>query len=251
MAAHFPDHFSGHAELYRRYRPTYPAALYAWLAGLSRPAGPHGTAPPATVRPPWGWPPTSRPWWPPTPAPEQLGHARSHTACLRPRRRRARARSPTRRWTWSRSPRPCTGSTCDAFYREARRVARPGGHLAVWTYSLVRAGPRDRRRRGLVLRRTWSVAYWPPERQHVHERYERLPFPFDEMEAPATFDMAPRWTRQDLLGQLSTWSSVNRYRDARREDPLALLEPRLAEVWPEPDEVRTLSWPIILRVGRL
>ena len=28
----FPDHFSGHAALYARARPHYPAALFAWLA---------------------------------------------------------------------------------------------------------------------------------------------------------------------------------------------------------------------------
>ena len=93
-------------------------------------------------------------------------------------------------------------------------------------------------------------AYWPPERQHVHERYQRLPFPFDEVPAPA-FDMRPRWTRANLLAQLATWSSVNRYRAAVGRDPLAILEPRLAEVWPDAGEVRELSWPIFLRVGRL
>src|SRR5690242_2904262 len=28
----FKDHFSGHANIYREARPTYPATLFAWLA---------------------------------------------------------------------------------------------------------------------------------------------------------------------------------------------------------------------------
>jgi methylase of polypeptide subunit release factors len=28
----FKDHFSGHADEYTRYRPTYPAELFNWLA---------------------------------------------------------------------------------------------------------------------------------------------------------------------------------------------------------------------------
>lgn len=31
----FKDHFSGHSDAYERYRPDYPAALYAWLAEQS------------------------------------------------------------------------------------------------------------------------------------------------------------------------------------------------------------------------
>ena len=32
---HFPDHFSRQANDYARYRPTYPAALYDYLASLT------------------------------------------------------------------------------------------------------------------------------------------------------------------------------------------------------------------------
>ena len=31
----FKDHFSGHAALYSRYRPTYPEALFDFLAGVA------------------------------------------------------------------------------------------------------------------------------------------------------------------------------------------------------------------------
>lgn len=31
----FKDHFSRHAELYRRYRPAWPPAVFTWLASLT------------------------------------------------------------------------------------------------------------------------------------------------------------------------------------------------------------------------
>jgi ubiquinone/menaquinone biosynthesis C-methylase UbiE len=34
-ATSFKDHFSAGAASYTRYRPTYPTALFAWLAGLT------------------------------------------------------------------------------------------------------------------------------------------------------------------------------------------------------------------------
>ncbi len=33
--ATFPDHFSGHATDYARFRPDYPDALFAWMASLA------------------------------------------------------------------------------------------------------------------------------------------------------------------------------------------------------------------------
>ncbi|MGD8320135.1 MAG: class I SAM-dependent methyltransferase [Gemmatimonadota bacterium] len=250
MTRRFPDHFSGHAALYQRYRPTYPAALYAWLAerspsrrvawdcatGNGQAAvglAPHFDAVVATDA-----------------SGEQLAHARPHARVSYVRATAEQAPLPPASVDMVTVAQAVHWFDMEAFYREVRRVARPGGHLAVWTYSLVEAGPEVD---GVVRWFYDDVVgpYWPPERQHVHEHYEKLPFPFDEVDGVPHFDMRPRWTREDLLGQLTTWSSVNRYRDAHGEDPLALLEPRLAEVWPDPREVRTLSWPIILRVGRL
>ena len=34
MSDDFKDHFSGHADLYRRYRPVWPAEVFTWLASL-------------------------------------------------------------------------------------------------------------------------------------------------------------------------------------------------------------------------
>jgi hypothetical protein len=35
----FKDHFSSASERYAAYRPDYPAALFAWLAGQCGPRG--------------------------------------------------------------------------------------------------------------------------------------------------------------------------------------------------------------------
>jgi SAM-dependent methyltransferase len=249
VSASFPDHFSGHAELYRRYRPTYPPELYAWLAGLVARRDVAWDCATGSGQAAVGLAGHFASVVATDASTEQVRHARTH---------------PAVRYVLAAAEHaPLADASVDlvavaqavhwfdfrAFYREARRVTRPGALLAVWTYSLVRADP------AVDAVVDWFYtevvgSYWPPERIHVHEHYERLPFPFEEVEAPV-FDMRPRWTRADLLAQLTTWSSVNRYRRERGEDPLALLEPRLARAWPGADEVRTLSWPISLRVGRL
>ena len=47
----FKDHFSGHASSYARYRPDYPAELFAYLATLTPRHESRSTARRAVARP--------------------------------------------------------------------------------------------------------------------------------------------------------------------------------------------------------
>lgn len=135
-----------------------------------------------------------------------------------------------------------------AFYAEAARVLRPGGVLALLTYTGVRVDavldP--------VLRSYHQEtvgAYWPPERVHVECDYRTLPFPWPELPFPAQ-EMTADWTLEQLLGYLGTWSATARYREATGEDPLPALRMRLLPGWGPPGRARTVRWPLPLRIGR-
>jgi SAM-dependent methyltransferase len=134
------------------------------------------------------------------------------------------------------------------FHADCRRALAPGGVLAAWTYTVFRATPAidavvDRFYHGTI------GPYWPPERELVQQRYRTIPFPWDELEAPA-FDLQTDWTLPQALGYFSSWSSVQRFREAHGgEDPLAAVGRELATVWPAGGTVR-LNWPLYLRVGR-
>src|SRR5688572_23497962 len=84
-----------------------------------------------------------------------------------------------------------------AFYVEARRVARPGALLAVWTYPRPRLADARLDRLFLAFYDEVVGPYWPPERQHVESNYQTLPFPCEEIPHPA-FGLGFDWT----LGQL-------------------------------------------------
>ncbi|MEK7759853.1 MAG: SAM-dependent methyltransferase, partial [Pseudomonadota bacterium] len=58
-----------------------------------------------------------------------------------------------------------------------------------------------------------------------------------------------RWTLEDLVGYLDTWSATRRYLQARGEHPLLSLRPALAEAWGG-DPERQVAWPLFLRLGR-
>jgi SAM-dependent methyltransferase len=136
----------------------------------------------------------------------------------------------------------------DRFHAECRRVLKPGGVVAVWTYDKFRASPAV----DAVMDRFYVNVIgpcWPPERRYVDEACATLPFPWAEVPAPS-FRLQTEWSLEQAIGYLGSWSSVQRYRDAHPgQDPLPAIEAELAALWPADGTVR-LNWPIHLRLGR-
>lgn len=135
-----------------------------------------------------------------------------------------------------------------AFFREAARVARPGGLIAVWSYGDVRLDAPDADALVRHYARTTVGPYWPPQRRIVDEGYRSVVMPFDELEVPA-FEMEQRWTLDQLLGYIRTWSATNRYREALNEDPTARLAEQLSEMWRDASETKRVWWPLVVRAG--
>jgi SAM-dependent methyltransferase len=137
----------------------------------------------------------------------------------------------------------------DAFYAEARRVARPGGVIAVWTY------PRpefvDPRLDAAFLEFYSGVVgpWWPPERRHVESHYRTLAFPFEELPHPS-FGLELQWVLEQVVGYVSSWSATARYRKQKGTDPVPLLREALRPLWPD-DGTAALRMPLVLRAARL
>lgn len=135
------------------------------------------------------------------------------------------------------------------FYAEVRRVLRPDGLLAVWSYGLLET---DDAAINHCLRGDYHAIiqpFWPDERRHVEDGYRSLDFPFPEIRAP-TFVLTADWALDDLLGYLRSWSASARYRASHGIDPVAAFGTRLAPLWGRPETRRIIRWPLSLRVGR-
>jgi SAM-dependent methyltransferase len=137
----------------------------------------------------------------------------------------------------------------DPFYAEVRRVLKPGGIFAAWTYTLLRGEPEL----DVMVEdfyRNMVGPWWPPERHWVDLAYRDIPFPFVDIATPA-FEIRLEWTLDDLLAYLRTWSATQRYMKEKGSDPCIELGERLLSVWPRRNERKSIIWPIALRCGRV
>jgi SAM-dependent methyltransferase len=242
----FHDHFSAFAERYAEYRPTYPAALVELLASLTRP----DTA------------------WDVGCGSGQLTIALAErfarVIATDPSERQLAAAPVHPRVEYRRVPAEDSG-LADAsvdlivaaqaahwfdwprFILEAARVARPGALVALVAYGVLDMQGGDR---GEVLRYYRALGpYWPPERGHIETGYRDLVMPWPPVEVPA-IAMTAEWTRDELVGYLSTWSATARRVEAEGPGLFDEFRARLAAAWPD-DERREIRWPLIVKLARV
>ena len=247
----FADHYSGISAAYAAFRPRYPAALFQFLAreapsrdeawdagtgsgqaavGLARHFA-HVTATDASAA--------------------QIQHAMPDPR-IRYRVAAAEASGLERATVdlvtaaqalhWFDRPR---------FWAEARRVLRPRGVVAVWTYTMFEiAPPIDQ-----IVRRFYTDVvgpYWPPERRITEERYQTIEFPFAEFAAP-DFVIEQQVTLDDVAGYIRTWSATRGFIQRQRYDPVDPLMAELTPLWGSPpaQHTRLARWPVAMRVGRV
>lgn len=244
----FADHFSRVAAAYAVFRPRYPEALFDWLAGTApgrRRAWDCGTgsgqAAVALAK-------RFQEVIASDPSIAQLANAErvpgvSYVAMTA--ERCALASSTADLITVAQA---LHWFDRDAFFQETMRVLRPGGLLAVWSYALMTVSPEIDSIIGTFYRDTVGP-YWPPGRALVEHGYAGLQLPLPSIPAPA-LHMDAEWDLAQLMGYVSTWSAVDRYRIDRQEDPVPLLAGQLEHLWGDPAAPRTVRWPLTLIAAR-
>ena len=243
----FKDHFSGHATLYAQARPTYPSALFDWLASLCPQhelcwdAGcGNGQASIALAA-------HFANVFATDPSDTQIAAAQAQANVRYAIEPAERCSLPNASADLVTVAQALHWFDVERFYAEARRVLKPSGRIAVWTYERSSVNEHV----DAVFKRLYTGeldAYWAPERRHVEAGYATLPFPFERIEAPA-FELRCNWALPQYLAYLRSWSAVQKLAKQTGRDIVGEFEEEMREAWGGAEMRRAVRWPLTVMVG--
>ena len=242
MQTGFKDHFSANPDGYNRYRPVYPPELFAYLASVS--------------------PGNTRAWDCATGTGQAaLGLIDYFSEVIATDASKPQIDQATRKegitYLVTRAENtPIAAHTIDmitvaqalhwfdidAFSKEAGRVLKPRGILAVWSYNRLQIRE-DIDQLIQHLYGTILAQYWPEERRRVEDGYAGIELPFAEVRPPL-FEMKAEWDLEQLTGYLDTWSAVRAYHRGKGIHPVAMLADELSVLWGNPEQRLAVKWPL-------
>jgi ubiquinone/menaquinone biosynthesis C-methylase UbiE len=243
MKPEFKDLYSRQAELYSKYRPTYPDALFAYIASLVKEkhiawdcATGNGQAASGLAE-----------YFDKVIATDasikQLGyavrlanveyrHALAEKSGLEPASIDLITVATAIHWI-----------NTEKFYREVKRIIKPGGIFAVWTYSTTNELEKNVKK-VLDEYEKFLLPYWDKGIAGVW-KFEDLYFPFDVMPSPAFF-IERNWKYDDFLNYLRTWSSTQNYIVQTGTDPTVIFRNRFKDAWGE--KILNVRWNIKMKI---
>ena len=248
MKTEFKDYFSGHAEDYSKYRPSYPTELFTYLASIS---DQHQTA--------WDC---------------ATGNGQSavllsgyfskviatdasdtqienavlkkgvsyHVATAENSKIKSNSIdlvAVAQAFHWF---------SQNAFILEVDRVLKDKGIIAIWTYNLLSVN------KGLdkIIYHLYDDIlgdYWAFERGMVEEGYKNVQLPFDEV-LPPIFSMSAEWNLSQFIGYFQTWSAVKKYQQEKGHNPVEALYSEIKKAWGDTDALLPITWPLSVKIWR-
>ena len=246
----FKDNFSKHAEIYLKFRPTYPPELYDFLSGLT--SG-HNLA-----------------WDCGTGNGQSAIKIADHyeqVYASDPSKEQIRNAIPHERIIYKVENAETPGSLEDnsvdlitvaqavhwfdfgKFCHQVHRVLKTDGIISVWGYGI----PTINKELDSIIKDFHDNVvgeFWLPENKLIEKEYSTIPFPFHEIQTPDFF-IKKQVSLTDTLGHLRSWSATQKYIDHNKTDPLDLLSRKLQDHWQDGEKQKEMTWKLILKVGKL
>lgn len=245
----FKDHFSSHAEIYKKFRPGYPEELFAYLSSLSKEyelawdcGTGNGQAAVSLVK-------YFKKVVATDPSAEQIKAAFPNERVEYRTEKSEESSLPSRSVDLLTIANALHWFDFGKFYAEAKRVLKKEGVIAAWSYRIPLIEPEIDK---LVLDFHNQVVgpFWLPESQLVMDKYVNIPFPFELIEAPS-FKYKKACNLDDLIGILNSWSATQRFIAANAYNPTDGFRNVLGKFWKDPHQKKDLTWDLTLKVGRM
>ena len=135
------------------------------------------------------------------------------------------------------------------FKNEVIRACKPGAIIAVWMYYNHNTG--DERITDVVhdFYENITKPYWDYERKYVEEKYSTVEFDY-ELLPVKRFESIFEWEREDLVGYISSWSAIQKFIKVNGHSPVPIIEEEIKKLWPG-GELKKVTFPLYLKLGRV
>lgn len=246
----FKDNFSKQAEVYVKFRPTYPKELFEFLHGLTAEhqlAWDCGTGNGQSAIKLTNY---YEKVYATDPSQEQIKNAIPHDRIVYEVEN-------------AESPSALVDNSVDLitvaqavhwfdfekFYGQVKRVSKKNGIISVWAYGI----PTINEELDSIIKDFHDNIvgeFWLPENKLIEKEYSTIPFPFDKVKTPDFF-IQKQVTLSETVGHLRTWSATQKYIDKYNENPLERLSQKLKEHWNDIETEKKITWKLILKVGKI
>jgi SAM-dependent methyltransferase len=244
----FEDHFSKHSEQYAQYRPKYPDEIYTYLASIAPGHSLAWDCGTGNGQAAIGLAKYFDKVHATDASAEQISRAYLHDKVdyrVEPAEHVSLNASSADLVTVAVA---IHWFNFDEFYHEVKRVLKPTGILAAWTYYLVEISPEIDQLIYMYYSEILS-GYWPERIRYLEEQYKTIPFPFEEIIHPS-FVMKANWNLNEFAGFLDSWSATQRYKAQKGHHPLEIIWSKLTAAWGDENETRLIRWPLHFRIGQ-
>lgn len=244
----FQDHFSGVAVRYSESRPSYPTALYEFVAKMA----------PATERA-WdcatgngqaavGLSPYFEEVFATDASHEQIANAAHRDNVIYSVQLAENTNFPARYFDAVTVAQALHWFDLGAFIIELGRVLKSKAVVAAWTYGFFRISEQI----DDIVRAEFFEpisSFWPQANAAAWSGYRGVKIPFQRIDTPK-FAMACRWNLDELLNYLSTWSAATRYIEKNGPGLIDKVGAEIGAVWGEPRRKRAVDMDFYLRAWR-
>ena len=245
----FKDNFSRQSDIYLKYRPLYPTALYSYLASLVSSHELVWDCGTGNGQAAIGLADFFNQVFATDPSEQQIANSIRHD------RVHYKIEKAEQTGLTSNSVDLVTTANAlhwfdlEGFFNEASRVLKPNGVIAVWAYGNPTVSPDI----DAVVQHYHDVVlhnYWLPENRLVEKGYSTISFPYQLLETPE-FQCDRNMNRADFIGLLNTWSATQRYININIDNPTDHVASELCKYWPDTNEEKEIVWKLVLKVGRV
>jgi len=136
----------------------------------------------------------------------------------------------------------------DAFYAECKRLLKPDGRIAVWTYTWPDCNNKSLNEQLELIKKDLGP-FWTKESLLHLNHYKELLFPFSMIKSPS-FHFSVKWDIDQLLNFLSTWACIKNYIIEYDKNFIQNAHQKLSAFF-EKDEKFLFYFPLYMKCGKL